>query len=139
VIAGSAVLVAPFVRDVEPPAGRAVAWWMDGRPAATERVVGDGCMRDVAIALPEAGDVALGESARRLVQALSGPCGGARAVAPSTDSALAILRGDGPLLDPRTLHAERAASSRTATWLLLAAALLIVAEPLARRGRGRSS
>jgi hypothetical protein len=135
VLAGRAVLVAPLPRDVDPPAARPIAWWVDGRPAATERMVGEGCVRDVAIAIPEAGDLALSESTRRLVRALVEPCGGAPALGPTSDSALAILRGDGPLADPRALHGRLAASDRITTWLLLAAALLVVAEPLARRAR----
>ncbi|HJU66368.1 MAG TPA: BatA domain-containing protein, partial [Gemmatimonadaceae bacterium] len=52
-------VVAPFTRSALPAAGRAVAWWNDGTPAASERDHGAGCIRDVAIGVPAAGDLVL--------------------------------------------------------------------------------
>ncbi|MEP7066167.1 MAG: BatA domain-containing protein [Gemmatimonadota bacterium] len=139
VVAGSgssrAVVVAPFVRVVDPPAGRVVARWADGSPAATERTVKEGCVRDVAIPLPRAGDLVLRESARRLVAALSSPCGARAITAPATDSALDQLRDTGPLVATRALQARTDSSSTFTTWMLVAAFVLLLVEPLLRRQR----
>jgi hypothetical protein len=133
---GDALVVAPFVRDAAPPPGRAVAWWVDGQPAATERPVGGGCIRDVAISFPARGDLALRENARRFVRALAAPCGGVRRLALLDDSALVVLRGAGGLLDPGTLREAPGVHGMITTWLLAAAAVLIIAEPFARRAGG---
>jgi len=132
----NAVVVSTFVRTVTPAAGRVIARWTDGAPAATERTLGVGCVRDVAIPLPRAGDLALRESARRLVAALAEPCGGGRGIPGyASDSALAQLRGSGPLVATRALETRTAASGRLATWLLAAALALLILEPLFRRQR----
>ena len=135
VIVGNAVLVAGFARAALPPAGdgRVVARWVDGVPAATERVLGEGCVRDVAISFPARGDLALGESARRLVSALTVPCGGARDLAPLSESRLAILRGDEVQAGARTLAPPEVERSGASSWLLLSAALLLLAELFVRR------
>jgi len=132
----NAVVVSTFVRTVTPAAGRVIARWADGAPAATERALGAGCVRDVAIPLPRAGDLALRESTRRLVAALTAPCGGGRgAPGYAPDSALAQLRGSGPLVATRALETRTATSGRLATWLLAAALALLLLEPLVRRQR----
>lgn len=136
VAAGDAVLVASFSREAMPPTGEGrlvVARWVDGAAAATERASGQGCVRDVAISFPADGDLALGESARRLVRALTGPCGGVRALAPLPDSLLAVLRGDGEQQAARTLDRPEREGSAATVWLLIVAALLLLAEPLLRR------
>jgi hypothetical protein len=137
VVAGSAVLVADFARAVAPPAGvrRVVARWGDGAPAATEIALGEGCLRDVAVSFPARGDLALRESARRFVHALTAPCGGARDLAPLSESRLAILRGGERLDGVRAPAPPERAESRATPWLLAAAALLLLMELLLRRGR----
>ncbi len=131
-----ALVVSTFVRTVTPAAGRVIARWIDGAPAATERVLGAGCVRDVAIPLPRAGDLALRESTRRLVAALAEPCGGGHGTPGyASDSALAQLRGSGPLVATRALETRTATSGRLATWLLVAALALLLLEPLLRRQR----
>ena len=134
VVAGDAVLVASFAREAMPPGGegRVVARWVDGAPAAVERVYGEGCMRDVAIDFPATGDLALGEGARGLVRALSAPCGGGRALAPPSDSLLAILRGDAADGGARALAPPEEDGTATA-WLLMGTALLLLGELLLRR------
>lgn len=127
------VVVSPFVRTVSPPPGRVVARWADGAPAATERKMMNGCVRDVAIPLPGAGDLALRESMRRLVAALTGPCGQKRDVTLASDSALAALRGTGPLVATRALAARSAPPGTLAAVLLAAALALLLLEPLLRR------
>jgi hypothetical protein len=129
------VVVSPFARTVSPPPGRVVARWADGSPAATERTMMNGCVRDVAIPLPRAGDLALRESTRRLVAALAAPCNGVADATPASDSVLAALRGNGPLVAARTLAARTAPPGALTAWLLAAALLLLFAEPLFRRAR----
>jgi hypothetical protein len=133
--ATGAVVVAPFVRAVDPPPGRVVARWSDGSPAATERKMMNGCVRDVAIPVARTGDLALRESTRRLVAALSRPCRGLADFTPVSDSALAQLRGTGPLVATRALETRSAASSKLTIWLLIAALALLLVEPLLRRQR----
>lgn len=81
VIARGTALVFPFVRTSRIPAGvakqgRAVAWWSDGQVAAVEVSTAGACTRHVGIRIPPASDVLHGQSARALLLALSGPCGG---------------------------------------------------------------
>ena len=56
-----ATLVAPLARlDVVPDtSSRVIARWRDGAVAATERPLGAGCVRDIAVGVPLAGDVTL--------------------------------------------------------------------------------
>ena len=129
------VVVAPFARIVDPPPGRVVARWADGSPAATERKMMNGCVRDVAIPLPRAGDLALRESMRRLVGALSMTCGEHGAGGYASDSVLAQLGGTGPLVATRALAARTASSSKLTTWLLVAALVLLLLEPFLSRQR----
>jgi hypothetical protein len=128
-------VVSPFARTVSPPSGRVVARWADGTPAATERTMMNGCVRDVAIPLPRAGDLALRESTRRLVAALAAPCNGMADSTPASDSAVAAIRGSGSLVATRTLAARTAPPGALTAWLLAAALVLLLAEPLFRRAR----
>jgi aerotolerance regulator-like protein len=132
---GETVVVSNFARTVDVAPGRAVALWADGSPAATERALGAGCVRDVAIPLGRAGDLALRESMRRLVGDLAAPCGGAPNATPASDSARAMLRGTGPLAATRALEMRSAFSGHLTAWLLAAALALLLLEPLLRRQR----
>jgi hypothetical protein len=129
------VVVSPFARVVDPPVGRVVARWADGSPAATERKMMNGCVRDVAIPIARSGDLALRESMRRLVAVLSRQCYWHAASTLASDSTLAQLRGTGPLVATRALDARSSSPSRLATWLLVAALALLLVEPLLRRQR----
>jgi hypothetical protein len=137
VVAGGAVLVANFERRAEPPVreGRVVARWADGSPAATEQAVGSGCVRDVAVPFPSRGDLALGESARRFVRALAAPCGGARDGAPLGEARLGLLRGGERPDRARTAMPTQRSESRAVSWLLAAAALLLLLELFLRRAQ----
>jgi hypothetical protein len=138
VAAGSAVLIADFPRSANPPGGdaRVVARWLDGAPAATESALLDGCVRSVAIPFPARGDLALGESARRFVRALSAPCGGARDLAPPGEARLAALRGEVHADAARFMTRGDAIENRATPWLLGAAALMLLLELLVRRAGG---
>ena len=133
-----AVLVSTFVRTAEPAPGRVLARWADGSAAATERALGAGCVRDVAIPFARAGDLALRESTRKLVSALVSPCGGSIGFAPASGSALLRLRGNGTLVPTRALETRTAPPGHLATWLLSAALALLLLE-LLLRGRRASA
>ena len=138
VIAEGAVVVAAFARSRDPSVSpeaegaRSVAWWADGQPAASERPLGEGCVRDVLIAVPSRGDLVLRASFARLLHALTGPCGGASDRRRAPDELLANLSGTGPLAASSALpHPAR--QSALAPWLLAGALLLALAEPFVRR------
>lgn len=83
VVAMGQVLVGPWERTARlPDAWRAdslvrpVAWWSDGEVAAIERATEDGCVRDVAITVPDGSDLLLSAPAAGLLRALTAPCGG---------------------------------------------------------------
>jgi hypothetical protein len=82
--AGAAAAEQAAGQTAESGSGRArvIARWADGRPAADERDEGAGCVRRVAVAVPQAGDAALRAGFRALLGALLGPCGGPRDFAP---------------------------------------------------------
>lgn len=132
-LGATAALVAPLGRRelaVPHESARFVALWRDGAPAATERGLGQGCLRDVGIHVPERGDVALRMPFVRLLSVLVEPCGGRRS-APS-DSLVAALAGDGPLAPAAAFERDANASPPT-PWLLAAAVLLLLAEQWWRR------
>ena len=139
VVAGGALVVAPFVRRAVPGEGRVVARWVDGAPAATERALGAGCERDVAIPVAARGDLALRAEMLALVRALAAPCGGTIDAEPASDSLLAQLAGEDGVraVSPGIEGAAASAvpSSWLAPWLLGAALLLALAEPALRRAR----
>ena len=70
-------VVAPVEQRAPPKGGRALIRWLNGEPAATERSLGRGCVRDVAISVDPVGDLALRESFRNIAKSLLEPCGGA--------------------------------------------------------------
>jgi hypothetical protein len=134
---GSDMLVAPFERAAVPPeelsGSRAIAWWSDGRVAAVERSVGDGCIRDVGVIVPE-GDVVLRPSFARFLSSLSVACGSAPvSLAAVPDSLLHVLRGGGETAVSAARSApESAQSSPLAPWLLASALALLAAEMFLR-------
>jgi hypothetical protein len=132
------VVVASFARPAASPASRvpsteAVARWSDGGVAASETRAGTGCIRSVSIPVPSAGDLVLRESFRRLFAGLTGPCGGARDLRIAADSLITQLGGIGPLASARGWTRDRGETPPLARWFLVAAALLLIAEPLLRR------
>ncbi len=135
VVAGNHAVVAPFGRRSMPLPGRVVARWADGAPAASERVLGAGCERDVAIPIPAAGDIALRPSLRRLVRQLSGACGGPRGDEVVSPEQLDSLRGTGALLASSSIRAGEGRRAPATAVLLFAAAALLLVEPLLRRDR----
>jgi hypothetical protein len=135
--ARAATVVAPFVRTVLPPAGRPVARWTDGEPAATEMALGAGCVRSVAVAVSNVGDLPLTPAFRHFARRLAEPCHAQSRHTPVADSVVAsILPATGPVgdrVDVATLGAGMRRSRATA-WLLALALTLGVAEMWVRRG-----
>jgi hypothetical protein len=138
VVMGDDVVVAPFARPAASPESRVpshepVARWSDGGVAASEARTGSGCIRNVTVPVPVAGDFVLRESFRRLFAGLTGPCGGARDPRVAADSLITQLAGIGPLASARGWTRDRGETPPLARWFLVAAALLLLAEPLLRR------
>jgi len=136
VILASDVVVAPFARygALRDPGAWAVARWADGAPAATERALGAaGCVREVAIPVPESGDLVLRESFRRVAAGLLAPCGGWRDTEMLAESFVTILRGSGALAAGAAFTAARDDVSALVPWLLFAAMVLLFAEMAMRR------
>ncbi|MCR4339469.1 MAG: BatA domain-containing protein [Gemmatimonadaceae bacterium] len=138
VIAGDAALVYPLERRWEPDSAasplRVVARWVDGEPAAVERAVGAGCVRDVAIPVPTRGDLVLRPSLGLLLRALGAPCEsttGSSAMAPAD---MLSLSGTGPLAASDAIEPPDTVTTPLVPWLLGAALFLALLEPLVRRG-----
>ncbi|MGI8509650.1 MAG: BatA domain-containing protein [Gemmatimonadaceae bacterium] len=152
VVARGEVVVAPFVRRWSFPEDSlrgavVIARWVDGVPAAVERVVGHGCVRSIAIPVDSAGDLVLRPEFIRLRELLSGPCGShdvagsaAGSAAGSVEassgaSVIASLAGSGKLAAAGMFPAATDVQSPLAPWLLGAALALAVIELLVRRRR----
>jgi hypothetical protein len=134
--AAAATVVAPLVRAIAPPAGRVVARWQDGEPAATETALGSGCVRSVAVAVPAAGDLALTPAFRRFAERLTVSCGRASGAAAVSDSVLASVFNPALPADTKrgTSGGTDAPVSRLTAWLLGLALVAGVAELAVRRG-----
>jgi hypothetical protein len=129
---GHRVVVGHFARTHAPRDGRALVRWLDGEVAATEAPFGAGCVRDVAIPVDAAGDVALRESFRGIVAALTALCGDAwRAPGDTAAAGLATLlpAGDRPRATPPAV----AGVGRLPVWLALAALAVLLLEQAVRR------
>ncbi|MFL5582398.1 MAG: BatA domain-containing protein [Gemmatimonadaceae bacterium] len=141
--AGDAVLVAPLARawaHVPRDSSRVAARWTDGEPAAVERSVPGGCVRELGFALPTAGDVALRPDAERVLARLrTAPCAGRADPTPMSDAAVQALAGAGRLARASDFPAAARRGSPLAPWLLGGALLLALAELPLRRARRRTS
>lgn len=124
-------LVAPLGRMTVPADGAVLARWRDGAPAVVQHALGGGCVRQVGIGVPVAGDLTLRAPFGRLLARVVEPCGGRRAPA-AADSTLDWLRGEGGAADADQL-AVMTTESPLAAWLLAAALLALTAEWLLRR------
>lgn len=79
VAANGKALVASWARASTPTkellrGARPIAWWSDGVVAAIERAKGNGCWREVGIAVPPSSDILLDSNADGLMAALTAPC-----------------------------------------------------------------
>lgn len=138
VIAGEAAVVTPFERkwrlDSAARITRVAARWVDGAPAAVERAVGGGCIRDVAVGVSPRGDLVLRRSFGRLVQALVAPCETIAGSLAADSGAIASLAGTGRLAAHDAIAAPSAVDTPLVPWLLAAALALALLELLVRRG-----
>jgi hypothetical protein len=133
VVTSHDVVVAPFVRAFRPREGMTLARWVDGEAAATERPLGLGCVREVAIPVDAVGDVALRESFRGIAASFIERCGGAVDVEVAAVPAPAWTRfGQQPA--ERTIPAAPTGAGKWPLWLgALAAAGLAIEQVLRRR------
>ena len=130
---GDDVIVAALGRIAVGQAGRAVARWADGTRAAEERVVGRGCMREVGIRVPHAGDIALHPPFQRIARALLAPCGMDATDVVADSGAMARLGGPGS--NAASADAFRVGDDQPvplARWLLAAAVLCAIGELIVR-------
>ncbi|HET6681039.1 MAG TPA: hypothetical protein VFG84_07545, partial [Gemmatimonadaceae bacterium] len=136
VVAGNSVFAASLVRTARPVAdgGRVVARWADAEPAAVEVPLGDGCMRFVRVPVPLVGDAALSIGFSRFANAVTGGCNVALATsfAPVPRSLLDSLERESPAVE-LPVRASIAGGSKLPAWLLAAALVLALLEPVARR------
>jgi len=128
--------------------GRAILRWGDGTIAAAEESLGSGCVRRVAVGVPEAGDEVLRPGFVRLVRGLAAPCGGggpalvddetiaswANAAPTSSESVSDATFGSGAGATEVTFAPPRP-SPTLARWLLAAVALALLIEWWLRRQR----
>ncbi|WKW11508.1 BatA domain-containing protein [Pseudogemmatithrix spongiicola] len=135
-----AALVAPLARldltmsatgSADRAANRIIARWRDGEPAAAERALGQGCLREVGIGVPARGDLTLRAPFLQLLRVLVEPCGGQRSPSPE-DSVLAAFAGSGTLAAATAFAGSQATSALT-PWLLLLALVLLLFEQWWRR------
>jgi hypothetical protein len=138
VVAGEAALVHSFERrwrlDSAVHPTRIAARWVDGEPAAIDRAVGAGCIRDVAIPVPTRGDLVLRPAFGRFVRALGAPCEGVAGGPALGDAELRALSGSGPLAARDDIRARDVVATPLVPWLLGAALLLALIDLLLRRG-----
>ena len=130
IVGANVTLAAPLVRhaSTDARAMRVVARFADGSPAVTEQASGGGCIRDVGFDFPLVGDVPLRESSRRLVAALGAPCDGDESRTTLSARRVDSLRGGPALLATSALPRPPRERSAAMSWLLLAGALLLLAE-----------
>ena len=146
VLAADGAYVGVMPRTQVPSAGavdagsRVVARWADGAPAAVERPLGGGCVREVRVPVPLTGDLVLSAPFARLARDLVAPCGGASNMTPMPRdvvrrlTSLPTAEREASLSAP---PADAARSRRVAGWLLAAALVLALVELGVRRGAGR--
>lgn len=143
--------------DRATPAGEAILRWSDGAVAASEHPLANGCMRTVAVSVPESGDEVLRPGFVRLVRSLAEPCGGGGAFAvpdsvladwaagAGMDAGASAVNASVTEVRPRTGEAGAGVRARDAESrphsptitraLLLAVALLLLLEWWLRRTR----
>ena len=131
-VAGENVIVALLGRITLAPGSRVIASWSDGAAAATERVVGTGCIRQVGIVVPAAGDLPLHEPFEHIVRQLLAPCGALSADTPVDSATLARLAGAAAAVPSSELRPRDLPPTPLVKWLLALALALAIAELLVR-------
>ena len=131
-VVGDDVVVAAMGRGVPSAAGRVVARWSGGSPAATEQALGAGCVRSVAVGIPLAGDLPLRPAFQRVVRGLAAPCGWAGSTTPADSVWVTRLAGRGAPASGASLSVGRRQPSPIVPWLLGLALACALAELLLR-------
>lgn len=138
VIAGEAALVFPLERrwalDSATHPTRVAARWVDGQPAAIDRAVGAGCIRDVAIPVPAQGDLVLRRMFGRFLRALGAPCELVAGGPSLGDAQVNALAGAGALAASGTIRPPDVVATPLVPWLLGAALLFALLEMFVRLG-----
>lgn len=134
---GDDVVVASLAPFALPPGGLVLARWSDGTSAAVERPLGSGCLREVGVGVPVAGDLPLRSSFRRIVNGLTAACIGHRAASgPLLDSARAArIAGGAGAARGASLTGRDQRTSPVTPWLLGVALACALAELALRRDR----
>lgn len=117
---------------------RTVAAWDDGRPAATAKRLGSGCVVFVGTAL-EGGELPLQAAYPAALARLARGCDAGAATAdarPLDPGALAVLRGRGPAAVPASAVGAAGAGIPLGRWALAAALLVALIETLLAYRRG---
>jgi len=139
ILTAAATLIAPFERkwqiaDPDLTDYRLVATWLDGAPAAVERIE-DGVRHTfLAFELSDEDDVALRPSFTRFLEWLEDPARLVPDLIPVDDTDLdRLLQPAPPAAEDGVIEEERMRITQPAPWLLLFAILLALAEPALRR------
>ncbi|HET7188831.1 MAG TPA: BatA domain-containing protein [Gemmatimonadaceae bacterium] len=131
---GDDVVVATMARASLPARGRVIARWSDGSAAAMEETLGKGCVREIGIGVPRAGDLSLRPPFQRLVRGLMAPCSGAAPSVLADSASVMRLAGTGALASGDALLGRERPASTIVPWLLALALACALAE-LALRTR----
>src|SRR5690606_6846256 len=95
---------------------------------------GAGCIRSVAVPVPDAGDLVLRARFRDFVRALLASCGGRRDSTAADSALIRALVGPGaPSVPSAALPASPEAGRTAAGWLLGIALAAFLVEPILRR------
>ena len=141
--AEDAVMVFPFVRKwslaANDAGARVSARWVDGEPAAVERVSGGECVRSIAIVAPTGGDVVLRPDYARLMSTLRGPCGATHNLMPMSPEALTAFQGPDKLAAVNGIKPRVTKVTPIVPWLLAGALLFALLELLVRRISGSAA
>lgn len=113
--------------------GVVVARWEDGAPAVVERAIGRGCVREVGVRLPGAGDVQFSAAYRAFDATLGAPCGNPRTDVDS--SWMQPTGGTAAAIAIEPLNARAMSPSPWARWLIALGFVLLLAETVVRRRR----
>jgi hypothetical protein len=132
---GDDVVVATLGRRALAPGGRVLARWADGAPAAAEWRLGDGCVREIGMDVPAAGDLPLRPAFQRIVRGLVARCGTTSAGVAADSAALARLTGGGGTAAGWALSDRGERPTPIVPWLLALALACALAE-LFVRARG---
>jgi len=135
--AGNTVLVYPLARRWElathlDSTTRVYARWVDGTPAAVERLIDGKCTRFMGFAVPSVGDVMLRPAFRRFADELAVPCSVARNPEPLPVEYLAAFAGPANRVPVALVKPPIARMTSWVPWLLGGALALALLELLVR-------